>query len=551
MHSALAPVIAGLGAHLYCYLREPSTLLEMLTLTIGAPSALALVAQYYGASSNGFRAGSYFAFTYLATLATSVIAYRISPFHPLAKHPGPLIAKVTRLWIFYKVLKGKQHEYYHQLHETYGDIVRTGPNHLTIRNVKAIPKVLGPGSAQNRWPKGRRYGATRLTRTSGSLVTIISPAEHSARRRVWDHAFTASALKGYESVLSRRVTQLVNRLGSHDGDIVDIAEWSSFFSIDFMGDLAFNSEFQFLEAGYDYMGLQRTLEMGALMQESLGIIPWVRPFVEAFSKSSPTAKMYATGRQHIIKRKTEGSSTKDIFFYLLNEDGTGKHEELPLAILAQEAVVVLLAGSDTTASALSNAFYYLLSNPDIFLRLRREVEGVVPADVEIPDVAMLESMPFLQAVIQETLRLQPGVPSGVQRVPPSSNDTVVFDDIVVPAHTTVQIPTWSIHRDSRYFSPSPKSFYPDRWLKKAAENPEEEYRHNPNAWMPFSFGPTSCIGKQLAMTEMKMVISALVRSFDFEFAPGWDRQEWNKNLRDHFILVKGKLPTIIRRRAVA
>ena len=63
---------------------------------------------------------------YWAALTISITAYRLSPHHPLARYPGPLIARITRLWTLYKVLGGEQHAYFHHLHETYGDIVRTG-----------------------------------------------------------------------------------------------------------------------------------------------------------------------------------------------------------------------------------------------------------------------------------------------------------------------------------------------------------------------------------------------------------------------------------------
>lgn len=164
---------------------------------------------------------------------------------------------------------------------------------------------------------------------------------------------------------------------------------------------------------------------------------------------------------------------------------------------------------------------------------------------------MLAGVPLLQTVIQEVLRLQPGVPSGGQRITSSSRDMVLFDDVVVPAHTTVQLPPWSIQRDPRYFSPNPESFYPDRWLAHQVEDDSGKFCHNVDAWIPFSHGSANCIGKQLAMMELKVVISTLIRLFDFDFAPEWDTQEWGKSLTDRFVLVKGSLPIKVSRRAVS
>jgi hypothetical protein len=92
---------------------------------------------------------------YILTLTFSVIAYRLSPFHPLAKYPGPLLARISRFWWFYAALTGKHHLLAQKLHEKYGDVVRTGPNHLFIRDATAIPVILG---AKNRWLKsGCKY----------------------------------------------------------------------------------------------------------------------------------------------------------------------------------------------------------------------------------------------------------------------------------------------------------------------------------------------------------------------------------------------------------
>jgi hypothetical protein len=90
---------------------------------------------------------------YWASLAVSVATYRLSPFHPLASYPGPLLARVSRLWALRVVLGGKQHLVSHQIFERYGDVVRTGPNHLILRDSAAIPTVLG---GRDMWLKGGR-----------------------------------------------------------------------------------------------------------------------------------------------------------------------------------------------------------------------------------------------------------------------------------------------------------------------------------------------------------------------------------------------------------
>lgn len=87
---------------------------------------------------------------YILALSFSVIIYRISLFHPLAKYPGPFFARVSRLWWAHASLDGRQHKLMQQLHDKYGDVVRTGPNHLSFRDPTALSVTHG---ARNPWPK--------------------------------------------------------------------------------------------------------------------------------------------------------------------------------------------------------------------------------------------------------------------------------------------------------------------------------------------------------------------------------------------------------------
>lgn len=77
-------------------------------------------------SSNIVFAFAYSFAIYVGTLVTSVVAYRLGPYHPLAKYPGPVLGKLSKLWMSYICTTGRQHIYYRELHDKYGDIVRIG-----------------------------------------------------------------------------------------------------------------------------------------------------------------------------------------------------------------------------------------------------------------------------------------------------------------------------------------------------------------------------------------------------------------------------------------
>ncbi|KAJ7438077.1 cytochrome P450, partial [Mycena galericulata] len=104
---------------------------------------------------------------------------------------------------------------------------------------------------------------------------------------------------------------------------------------------------------------------------------------------------------------------------------------------------------------------------------------------------------------------------------------------IIPEGTAVQVPPYTIHRDSRYFSPNPDSFMPERWL---AEDDDPNFVLNNNAYIPFSTGPANCIGKNIALLELRVVVAYLMQTFEMSFAEGYDARRWEADLKDHFTL---------------
>jgi hypothetical protein len=102
---------------------------------------------------------------------------------------------------------------------------------------------------------------------------------------------------------------------------------------------------------------------------------------------------------------------------------------------------------------------------------------------------------------------------------------------VIPEWTQITLHTYSIHRDARYFH-TPDAFLPERWFSKGAPAGE----HNTAAFFPFSYGPTICAGKKLALMEMRMALCWILRHFRFSRAPGAVYEEWEAGIRDWFVV---------------
>jgi hypothetical protein len=144
----------------------------------------------------------------------------------------------------------------------------------------------------------------------------------------------------------------------------------------------------------------------------------------------------------------------------------------------------------------------------------------------------------------------------------------------VPEGTSAVVHTYSLHHDPRYFSPFPDAFIPERWLsseEKLALEPTifstNPVIHNTSAFIPFSVGPSNCVGRNLASQvksfnhskareltqalrqEMRMIICRLLTSFQLRFEEGFDADSWEENMLDYFVVQRGKLPVVLTPRA--
>jgi cytochrome P450 len=185
-------------------------------------------------------------------------------------------------------------------------------------------------------------------------------------------------------------------------------------------------------------------------------------------------------------------------------DGHGMTDEQA----RDEAMVLFLAGHDTTAAGLSWAAYLLARHPEVQTRAATEVAahlGGRPPTVE--DVAHL---PYLDAVLKETLRLYPPAWTMLAR---EATEDVPMGGYLIPRGGLVYASPWVTQRDPRWFA-EPEKFDPERFLPGRVE------QMRPHSYFPFGGGPRVCIGSAFALTEMVLVIACLLQRFRLAPAPG-------------------------------
>ncbi|KAJ7653938.1 cytochrome P450 [Mycena polygramma] len=537
------------ACHLFFKKYEPTDVPTIIGLLVVPPIAVAFLPNQ---NSRGAIVALLHAYSvYYSGLLCSILTYRLSLLHPLSKYPGPMLCKVSKLWLTYISSGGKLHVYVKELHDKYGPIVRIGPNELSITDVSLLPSILGPnGMPKGPLWQGRRIsgkkGAGSKEAARGNLIGSRDTKLHAEARKAWNRAFTPTAIRGYEPMLIRRVAQLVEALGGEKGRSIDLSQWLSFFAFDFMGDIAFGGGFELMRDG-DKDGLWHKMERGIYLPALTQQIPWSIDFITYLPKIGQ--EMKALGKfafDQAKRRLQEGSVHNDLFYYLI--DGKRVDAELyPFPLVVSNSVLAIIAGSDTSATVLANTFFLLLSHPESYNRLHAELDGAFPPGKEPTDATLLSSLPYLNAVIEESMRLLPPVGTSLQRAPTvGSGSKVLGEGVIIPEGTSVVVPPYTLHRDPRYFFPSPDSYMPERWI---ATEDNTKFTVNGDAFIPFSTGPANCAGKNLAMLEIRMVMAYIMQAFDMRLVDGYDKQRWEAELKDYFVLQKGSLPVILTSRS--
>lgn len=255
------------------------------------------------------------------------------------------------------------------------------------------------------------------------------------------------------------------------------------------------------------------------------------------------------------RTKAGREAKKDFFYYLLNAKDPETGNGLTTPELWGEANVLMIAGSDTTSTTLAAAVFYLVRHPRAMARLKNEVRDAFSSVEEIVSGPKLNELVYLKACLDEALRLAPAVPSILPREVMSGGATV--DGVFLPAGTDCGTPIYAIHRQAAYYR-QPLAFLPERWIEGATCQPEhpantvgtadddddttsdaqswqttrEQLELARRAFCPFSIGPRGCIGKSMALMEMRLTLARLVFLFELERADAVGEDD-----RGHFALV--------------
>lgn len=523
-------VVAGLSAHAIMARFELWPRSLALLGTIGLASGITFLHRSRDmAIRSAIGMSVHFTLILLATLFTSMVIYRIF-FHRLSSVPGPLGLKISKWRTVPTDLNGNRAHYIQGLHKKYGDVVRTGPREISVNDPSVIAAI---GGANSPFIKGPWYVGVHGGKGSRamSLHSTIRKQDHSARRRIWDSGFSAKALRSYEGEVKQTTEALLEQLSTlaKEEKVVNLEEWCMFYGFDVMGKVGFSRSFDLLGTGTLSRGVKLLIDAMSLIMVVANV-----PYMSEVARllPNPIKDLEDWLEEALEERKSRGRSIPDVFGYLLDEDEQTGWVHTKEELIA-DAMLMVIAGSDTSSIAMSLCLYHVIVYPKSLKLLQEELESVFHGEQCTDFDKLAKECPYLNAIINETLRLYPPVASGLQRELPGNVQPVTLNvhgkSVIVPQNVIVTTPTLAMQRDSRSFSPDPNEFRPERWLK-----PDNEIAFNRAAFNPFSYGPTSCVGKTLAFMEIRIVVASIVTQFDMTLEPGFDAPSFPKGLMDIF-----------------
>ncbi|KKY13964.1 putative cytochrome p450 [Diplodia seriata] len=541
-----APAVLGVAFHAATQLVE---LDFYIPHTVAGLSALALTGLYVDSQQRPFLQSLLslviFSLVFLSTLVTSTIIYRLF-FHRLRKFPGPLGAKISKFYSLYLSRKIQYHFEVEKLHQQYGDVVRTGPRELSIARISPIGQIMSCG-------KGNFYGMAETRIERQGLPFKMDQEDHRRGRRAWEISMTPQQIARYNGAMQETISLFLDRLSEPQFEgPVNVTDWISWLGYDIMGVVGFGRDFDCLRKASDHAAIKQMHEFGF----ALGLlkhVPWLGNLL-GYLPVENAMEPYARYCRDLVREKMkalhensdqEPEAPTDVLAWLIQ----AYEEKKPWGAKTIEGLdddtrSLVMAGADTATATMTNFFYYLSLYPEIQRELHASIVEMVPASA-LADPAtltpdLLDRVPLLEAIINETLRLQPPIPSGNPRVTPAEGLYVrdaKYGDIDIPGNTVVYMPQWVIQRDERYFGRADE-FIPTRWI---ATSPEAALLKERAAWFPFQVGTYYCVGQKLAIWELKSVLARSIAKFEVSFAEGEDGKAFIEGSRDQWTLTLKKL----------
>ncbi|KAF2972932.1 hypothetical protein GQX73_g598 [Xylaria multiplex] len=447
-------------------------------------------------------------------------------------------------------------------------ILRIGPNSLSFCDFRAVRDIYGHGT-----PCTKDLKESVTAGSHCNLFDVVDKPDHARKRKLLSAAFAIKNLERWEYKVVFTIERLFKAFDSlstaplkgqipDQADLtVDFCNWINLWTIEAINFIALSDKMNVLDKGIDEVvaerrdgtlykaryrySLEQMVSWSSTFCWEYDLFPWVEWLVGVIPSKWKSQQRNGRAFGDIVYRqaserlrKYQAGEKHDDFFQSLMEDKSGNPNNLEWGEIVAEVAGIINAGSDTTAMALTQTLSLLIQHPQHLDTLRNEVDSAMGQDEMVAAYDKVKDLPFLRACVDEGLRLMPPTAAGLPRRTPPQGAQIMGEWIA--GDTSVNMSIYACHRDESYF-PDPEIFNPERWI-----NPEARRRLE-SAFIPFSAGARSCLGRNITYLEQIMLLASLVHRYEFALAS----PDWQLPRMEAFNMVCGSMPIKIWKREIA
>jgi len=413
-----------------------------------------------------------------------------------------------------RLRRGDPAEFFTELARVYGDVAHVGVGPEDVYLV-SDPELIRDVFVTHgrRFKKGRGLQAAKLLLGEGLLT---SEGEfHLRQRRLVQPAFGRQRMAAYADAMVASAAAHTETWTS--GDLVDVAEEMAALTLTVVGRTLFGADVSGMRA--DVADAMTTM-LHAFTRVAL--TPWASvavrlPTPAARRLRAAEATLDQAVYSIIQQRRAGGRDEGDLLSMLLlahdTEAAAGEPVRMTDQQVRDEVMTLLLAGHETTANALTWAWYLLSEHPAAADRMRAELTAALAG--ELPTYADLPRLPWTTAVLAESMRLYP--PAWI--VGRRALEDVELGGWRLPAGSLCVVSQWVTHRDGRWW-PDPLVFRPERWIDAAGGFSEHHDERPRFAYFPFGAGTRVCVGESFAWTEGVLLLATIAQRWSLTQVPG-------------------------------
>ncbi|KAK5788606.1 hypothetical protein VI817_009564 [Penicillium citrinum] len=424
------------------------------------------------------------------------------------KVPGPWYTNITSFVLKYYEFQGKRRVWIHSLHERYGPVVRLAPNEVAFANLEGMKEIYQSGGSgydkTEFYDLFKQYGRRWVRKSSESLFpmfALLNRNEHSQRRKIFAERYamtnilTSTILQG----IQQNAAKVVEKCSASAGTYLDTYTVLHCYALDCASHALFNPSGTRSLDGKDDYKLMEDLSYDNRLQSRLVQHHW--PVLASIRSCLTPKPMMSLSHSFVLNRVTSSKTEESALLHKLRS----KSNDIEEIQMAAECMDHLAAGIDTTGDALCFLMH------ELSLPRSLSIQSRLHQEIKDHPNAKLDDLPYMDAVIKEGLRLFPPIPMSLPRYVPKEGRTI--SGYQLPGNSIVSCQAYSMHlMDTSVFS-QPADFLPERWLEK-----EGEAERN-RLFFAFAAGGRGCIGKNLALVEMKTLIREIYGRFQTGIAP--------------------------------